>query len=83
MLPSEKVRWLWNPTKNAQKPWGRRMKEYMKAFSYQRCPDDMKIKEFDPRYGQLPVPRPYRLPDIINVAYNARLGLRTVCLSHK
>ncbi|KAK4450400.1 hypothetical protein QBC34DRAFT_424560 [Podospora aff. communis PSN243] len=74
MNPSERERWQWNPIKNQEKTWGLRMKEYMKALSYQRIPDDQKVSDLDIYLNPIGEPVPYRIPDVINVAYNGAFG---------
>jgi hypothetical protein len=74
MLPSERERWQWSPMKNQQKTWGLRMKEFLKAVSYQRVPDDQKVLKLDIYLQPIDEPVPYRIPDVINVAYNGAFG---------
>lgn len=58
------------------------MKEYMRALSYQRVPDNEKILALDYNYQSLQGPIPYRIPDIINVAYNGAFGSQNGMFRH-
>lgn len=67
-LPENAQRFAWDPARNWQKAYGLRMKEYMTALSYQRCPNNAKVNP-----ALVPF-LTYDIPATVNAAYNGAYG---------